>query len=121
MVEGLSACDALARNHSSYQSLDVPQLLKHILGLHRTTKKTIKPGQQINDRYRLLYLFYDIQGEVGEAHREEAEKFKQAVDGEIDFQWVTYQTLVSRLKELSNSNERHSEYFDYLKNRYQLG
>jgi hypothetical protein len=59
-----------------------------------------------------------VDGLAGTTHKEEAEKFAQAVEGEIDFHAMTYQTLVKTLKKLSNGS--HQEYFDYLERRYQL-
>lgn len=110
---GLDKCDLLAReietNPGHFEYLDVPQLEKHILALHK----------KMRGQFRLMYLFYDVAGPAGEAHRQEAEGFKKAVEGEIDFEWQTYQRLVSGLKDLSNG--AHSEYFEYLSERYRLG
>lgn len=110
-AEGLKNCDRIARDNSKYKYLDVPQLLKHILGLQRTLKG--------RDKFRLLYLYYDYEGETGKAHAEEVTRFKDTIDGEIDVLSMTYQTLVPRLKELSS--DAHHEYFSYLKARYDLG
>ena len=108
---GLKNCDTLAREHSEYTLLDVPQLLKHILGLHRTLKG--------RDAFRLTYLYYDFEGELGQKHADEVKQFKDTIDGEIDFASMTYQTLVPRMKELSNG--KPEKYFSYLKDRYHLG
>lgn len=110
---GLVKCDLLARdlqaNPDRFQYLNCPQNLKHILALH---KKML--GQ-----FRLLYLFYDVEGPAGDEHRAEAEEFRTAVQGEIDFKWMTYQTLVRRLRGRS-SDSAHAPYFNYLEMRYQL-
>lgn len=120
-MERLIGCDALARDYSEYSYLDVPQLLKHTLGLHRTTKRNPNSASPVRDRYRLVYLYYDVDGDIGKEHTLEVEKFKKAVSGAVDFVGVTYQELVKRLKDLSNDDPAHSQYFAYLKNRYQLG
>jgi hypothetical protein len=110
---GLTKCDFLARDIQAhpdrFEYLNCPQNLKHILALHKT----------VSDRFRLLYLFYDVEGLAGDAHRSEAEDFKTAVEREIDFEWMTYQTLVERLKKLS-ADPADDAYFAYLKTRYRL-
>jgi hypothetical protein len=117
-IEELHACDGLARNYADYEYLDVPQLLKHILGLHRTRKKKFPNRTNLRDRYRLVYLYFDFGGETGKKHLEEIETFRNAVYEDVDFESFTYQTLVKNLKKISNGS--HQEYFDYLERRYQL-
>lgn len=110
---GLTKCDLLARDLQSrpdrFQYLNAPQNLKHILALSKAAV----------DQFRLLYLFYDVEGPAGDAHRAEAKEFKNAVDGEVNFEWMTYQLLVQRLRERSGDSA-HNGYFDYLRVRYQL-
>ena len=110
---GLTKCDLLARdlqsNPARFEYLNCPQNLKHILAL----------SKGVSNRFRLLYLFYGVEGPVGDAHRAEAEDFKNAVAGEVDFEWMTYQSLVRRLRELSGDSANDG-YFEYLKARYQL-
>lgn len=83
-MEGLAGCNALARDYSGYRYLDVPQLLKHILGLHRTAKRNSNGTKPVRDQYRLVYVYYDIDGETGKEHASEVERFKRVVDGDVD-------------------------------------
>src|SRR5687767_9582350 len=61
---GLPGCQAVAEQirsgHHRYASLDVPQLLKHMLSLGRT-----------GNRWTLCYLWYDVPGPAADAHRAE--------------------------------------------------
>jgi hypothetical protein len=110
---GLDNCDRIARdlqvNPKRFQFLDAPQLLKHILGLHRKTLGS----------FRLLYLYYGVNGEAGNTHSAEVDEFKGSVGNEIDFDSITYQDLVRLIRE-SLDNASHRDYLDYLKHRYGL-
>ena len=67
-----------------YEYLDVPQLLKHILGL-----KSSYP-----DGFTLLYLWYDVLGEEGAIHRKEINTFSEVVkDDDIRFHSISTQEL----------------------------
>lgn len=109
----LPRCDHIARSIQAepglFQYLDVPQLLKHILGLHR----------KMENRFRLLYLYYDVDGPAGDAHRDEVATFAKMIGDEVDFQSMSYQGLVSRLKS-AVAGTKHDAYFAYLRDRYDL-
>jgi len=111
---GLEKCDRLARQledrSRKFAFLDAPQLLKHIFGLYR----------KMGNNFQLNYLWYDVSGEAGRIHWEEVEQFAEALKVEVDFHYLTYQSLIDRLKGLSTRPE-DADYFDYLKRRYQLG
>lgn len=84
------------------------QLIKHILGLKR---------QLGREGFRLLYLWYDVLGEQGKRHRDEAEKFFGVAkhDG-IKFHSLSYQELITKLA--NQLRTEHHEYIRYLTERY---
>lgn len=110
--EGLPGCRSVAEHVSPddnrYQHLHAAQLIKHILGL--------RTNYGLN-RFRLLYLWYDVPGPEGVKHREEIGDFatQVAADG-FRFQTRTYQEVICRLVEASG--EHHTEFLDYLTERY---
>lgn len=108
--KGLPMCQALAADVQNgteqFRYLDVPQLLKHALGL-----ATKCPGM-----FALHYLYYDCVGPESEEHRSEIRRFMARVGREIGFSSLTYQELFERF---SGFEELHgSEYLAYLKDRY---
>lgn len=109
---GLTECERLARDISdgkkTYVNLDAPQLLKHILGLQ---KQAARP-------WALLYLWYDAEGETGDAHRKELADFGTRVGAELAFQAVSYQSLAQALAVEAQASP---EYLTYLNVRYALG
>lgn len=109
---GLTECARLARDvndgKKTYEYLDAPQLLKHILGLHR----------QVARPWALLYLWYDAEGETGDTHRKELADFGSRVGGELTFRAVSYQSLAQALAVEAQASR---EYLAYLKVRYALG
>lgn len=106
----LAAAARLARavhdGEEKYFHLDVPQLLKHALGLAKAS----------TTGWALHYLYFDGQGEVAERHAEEIERFTLAVGAELTFAARSYQSLVDSLGEAA-PNE-HAEYIAYLRDRY---
>ena len=109
LQRGLYACDRVARHllgNPAFRLLDVSQLVKHILGLHRAT----------DGRLRLLYLYYDVPGEEGRVHRMEVDRFRCAIAGEVDFGAVSYQELLRRLRDLVTAAD--ADYLNYLLRRY---
>jgi hypothetical protein len=86
--------------------LDVPQLLKHALGLANTV-----PGQ-----FSLRYVFFDTYGKEGNGHQEEIDRFALAVGSEIGFASYSYQSLYSNI--VRNSDSEDIGYVTYLRERY---
>ncbi len=76
-------------DNNRFVNLDVPQLIKHILGLRA------KYGQ---NGFRLLYLWYDVAGPEAIKHRLEIAEFVAiaAQDG-IAFRSLTYQDVIFSL------------------------
>ena len=108
---GYPACQALAQRlewgETRYTWLHAEQLLKHILGLHRSAGKP----------WSLLYLYYGVDGPAGAEHTAEVAEFARVVaaDG-ISFRAMTYQELVRGLR-AAGADE---EYRTWLKERYEL-
>lgn len=91
-----------------FMHLHPAQLVKHILGLKR---------QFGRDGFRLLYLWYDVLGEQGKRHRDEAEEFSGVVkQDEIKFHALTYQELITTLA--NQLRTEHHDYIRYLTERY---
>jgi hypothetical protein len=89
-----------------FHYLDVAQLLKHFLGLHR--KFTA-------DGFGLLYLWYDVPGSAAaNEHRSEVERFSQAISPEVRFRSLTYQALFECLL----PSVEDTDYAAYLRSRY---
>jgi len=114
---GLPCCESLARSihkeetgKTRFPFLDVPQLLKHILGL---TKKHGKRG------FILLYLWYDYHPSTeAEKHRLEIREFEKGISKDVIFRHMTYQELFKKIKD---SRAASTYYVDYLANRYFYG
>lgn len=99
---------SLSTGKAGFEYLDVAQLIKHILGLKNKKKKS---------GFVLLYLWYDVIGPEGTAHRAEIERFAAIVKQDnIDFRHITYQEVIVRLA--NNFREDHKDYVDYLTERY---
>jgi hypothetical protein len=108
-AQGLPNCQALANEFKEtgpFHFLDVPQLLKHALGLARK-----KAGA-----YALYYLYYEVKGAERERHADEVARFRDLVGSEIGFVALTYQELFGRLE--STIGPADSVYLDYLRVRY---
>lgn len=107
---GLSGCARLARavhvDEERFTYLNVPQLLKHALGLNRAGAAS----------WSLGYVWYDADGEAGAAHREEIVRFREHVGRELRFTALPYQQLLGAL----GANVSHG-YLAYLHQRYALG
>jgi hypothetical protein len=107
---GLHASDRLVRamvaGEQEFQYLDVPQLLKHALGLQRASN----PG------WCLRYVYFDAPIPARDTQRAEISRFEQAVGPELRFRAVTYQTLLTALGPARDDAE--AAYFGYLADRY---
>ena len=90
-----------------FAHLDATQLIRHILGLKKKFGK---------NRFRLLYLFYDVSGSEGTLYRNEIEKFTQITQSDnINFHFLTYQELIAGFVSIRSE---HARYVDYLTERY---
>ena len=90
---------------TDFEYLDVPQLIKHILGL-----KGNHGGS-----FCLLYLWYKVNSPEANRHEEELAKFSTYIGDEIDFRVMTYQDLFSSIKSIPGVAPA---YLQYLERRY---
>ncbi len=100
--------EQVSPENTSFEHLDVPQLIKHLLGLTAAFSKK---------EFRLLYLWYDVPGREAFKHREEIAEFAAIAsqDG-IAFRSLTYQDVILTLAR--NQRVGHTAYVDYLVERY---
>jgi hypothetical protein len=108
----LSALEKLAHeinpDDNRYAYLHAAQLIKHILGLKANVGR---------EKFKLLYLWYDVLGKEGADHREEVEDFtKIAKSDGVRFRAMTYQELINILDRYYRAD--HPEYIKYLTERY---
>lgn len=107
-LQSLPNCQAVAdtlREPGAFNHLDVPGMLKHVLGL--ATKTGL---------YEIYYIYFDWKSPEGEAHTEELARFTKAIGEEIRFRTMTYQELFLRLAHGTRPSD--AEYMDYLTARY---
>jgi hypothetical protein len=106
--DGLPACRALAKQiaggEQMYRWLGAAQLLKHAVGLSKTRIP-----------FRLVLVWYRVDGSIAAQLDEEIERFSQDVAADIDFAAISYQQLFDRLRTVPGSAPG---YFDYLTSRY---
>lgn len=109
----LPRCEKLVKHireeeqgRTSFTCLDVPQLLKHILGLAYAFGPI---------GFELLYLWYEVPSEEAKNHREELEKLKGYIGDEVTFRSMTYQELFAVIRECHAVDEG---YILYLAERY---
>ena len=108
-AQGLPKCQAVANDFKEtgpFRFLDVPQLLKHALGLARKETGT----------YSLYYIYFDLKGPERELHADEVARFRDLVGEEIRFLSLTYQQLFDRLEGTVRAED--CVYLDYLRARY---
>ena len=107
----LPHCGQLARrlhdNVDYFAILDAPQLLRHILGLLSFYRSP--------EDFRLIYLWYEVPDQEGDYHRREIERFRELVDARLNFESRTHQDV---FRNLADSLKAHSEYRDYMVERY---
>ena len=109
-----SLAQSISPNDTSFKHLHPAQLIKHILGLHHACAKYKRP----KNKFRLLYLWYDVPTEDGTRHRQEIERFTEmAVKDAVQFDSITYQEVIHNLYRKSAFQE-HKQYIQYLANRY---
>lgn len=92
-------------SRTDFEYLDVPQLIKHILGLMCSYR-----GQ-----FSLSYLWYKINSSEARQHEEELASFSVAIKDEISFRVMTYQNLFKEISHLPNAD---LTYLNYLERRY---
>jgi hypothetical protein len=105
----LPKCQALAdqfREVGPFKHLDVPQLLKHVLGLSRVKTMT----------YEVLYLYFSSDCPEARIHAEELARFQNLVGDAIRFRAMTYEQLFNRLEATIRSED--ASYLEYLRGRY---
>ena len=90
---------------TDFEYLDVPQLIKHILGLTCSYR-----GQ-----FSLLYIWYKIDSNEAKQHEQELARFSISIKDEISFQRTTYQDLFKKIRHLPDVD---SAYLEYLERRY---
>lgn len=90
---------------TDFEYIDVPQLIKHILGLRCSYR-----GQ-----FSLLYIWYKINSNEAKQHEQELARFYINIRDEISFQIITYQDLFNKIRHLPEVN---SAYLKYLERRY---
>lgn len=110
---GLTECEKLVRRiraeeggRTSFGFLDVPQLLKHILGLTKACGAF---------SFSLLYLWYEIPSPEAKSHRMELNEFANFIRQEVDFRYMTHQELFQAIIECHGASE---SYIRYLAERY---
>ena len=91
---------------TSWCYLDVPQLIKHVLGLSRAYTP---------QGFTLLYLWYDLDLEEAKEHEKEILMFQHRISSEVDFQNMKYQSLFDEIQQIPTVD---FEYIEYLRERY---
>ena len=97
--------EAMHSGDEFFRYLDVPQLLKHVLGM----------AAQLGSQISLYYIYYDCEGPESDVHRQEIERFDAMVGEEVRLKAKSYQEFFSALNEMGGVDET---YLDYLKIRY---
>lgn len=112
---GLPGCrlltEQIAARDETFCWLATGQLLKHALGLSKNQP----------NGFRLVLVWYRIEGTTADAIEAEIGRFSRAVSAELDFTALTYQELISLFKTIRRIREPVPEYFENLDDRYQLG
>ncbi|MEX0826156.1 MAG: hypothetical protein WD184_05340 [Acidimicrobiia bacterium] len=108
---GLPRAEALARSIAEglvrFRWLAAGQLVKHALGLSKNQP----------DGFALRLVWYRVEGPIADALETEIADFGRAVGEELSFEAITYQRLISALRQYA---EPIPGYFDYLAARYGL-
>lgn len=108
---GLDGAHTLAKSivdkRTVFEVLDVPQLLKHILGLRVAA---------VGKPWSLLYVYYAGAGEIAELHATEIQKFTDAVGAAAGFTALSYQTVFASLAEVPGNIDQ--AYMAYVRERY---
>lgn len=106
----LSDCRNLAldlrANPRRYGSLDVARMLGVALGF--TNRYGVRG-------FRLLYLWYEVEGHAADHHRREIDRFRMRAGGELDLEVLRWRDLHGAIESDSGT---HAGYADYLTARY---
>ena len=106
----------------SFKRLNAAQLIKHLLGLFNDNKsiKKYKNNTEYKNNIRLIYLYYDVPGNMGEEHRKEIKEFSDFIKKDnIKFTAISYQELIYNLNNLlDRRNKENEKYLDYINARY---
>ena len=106
----------------TFKRLNAAQLIKHLLGLFNDNKsiKKYKNNTEYKNNIRLIYLYYDVPGNMGEEHRKEIKEFSDFIKKDnIKFTAISYQELIYNLNNLLDKrNKEHKKYLDYINARY---
>jgi hypothetical protein len=105
-------CDRLVRelqrlDHPPFKYLDIPQLLKHALGLKRAAK---------GGTWYLRYVYLDCPCAARADHQKEIADFSATVGSELNFRAQSYQSLLASLDVASDPEL--VDYLEYLRDRY---
>jgi hypothetical protein len=107
---GLPRCQHLAESVAAgsahFRWLDVPQLVKHALGLATASRR----------RFSLHYLFFDAPGSESCLRRDEINRFTTLVGQETRFTARSYQELFNDVGTYATTADK--AYLDYLGERY---
>ena len=96
----------VARLRPEWLHLDVPQLLKHLLGL----------GNDPATPSALLYLWYDTGMPDADTHRTEIKQFAESIAGDgVTFRALTYQSV---FRSLTENESPVDGWFAYVEQRY---
>lgn len=88
-----------------FHHLDAAQFLKHALGL----------ATQLGKCFSLYYVYFDCRSRVSVGHKQEIDRFLNAVGNELDFKVFTYQEIFSALQQQQGVDPK---YLAYLNKRY---
>ena len=94
------------QSRTSFEYLDAPQLLKHIIGL------TTKYGR---NKFKLIYLWYDISSVEADTHKDELQEFMKLIADDAQFENYTYQTIFEKIWAHPDVDR---DYLAYLIERY---
>ena len=98
--------EAIVSGKETFEYLDAPQLLKHIMGLKTDY------GEQ---GFELIYLWYDYPSEEAENHIKEMKIFDKYVREEVNIRDIPYQRLFDSVQAVQCVDNK---YLEYLKKRY---
>ena len=99
--------ERIASDREVFNWLEADQLIKHALGLSKNHP----------EGFRLVLVWYRIEGRTAHRIEEEIGRFVRAVSSDIDFSAITYQELITNL---STAPDPVPGYFDYLADRYRI-
>ena len=105
LPESQKLAAAMDQGAEHFQHLDVPQLLKHSLGM----------ATQCGNRFSLFYIYYDCPGPESDLHNDEVSHFGSLVGEELRFKAISYQNFFSALEQIEFADKK---YLDYLRERY---